>query len=66
LSDGSKVPAAGLGKNTIQSKPGVLSTSDTSGGSDLIVGTDTSGKPDATQKNPGPRVVGRQSWRQVH
>ena len=70
LSDGTKVPAAGLGLTSIESKPAIIGTNDTSssqdgGGSDLIITNDSNGKPNATKKNPGPRVVGRQSWRQV-
>jgi type IV pilus assembly protein PilY1 len=71
LSDGTKVPAAGLGLNDgIGSKPAILSSNDTAasqdgGGSDLIIINNSNGTPTSLKKNPGPRVVGRQSWRQV-
>jgi type IV pilus assembly protein PilY1 len=71
LSDGTKVPTSGLGLNDgIGSKPAILSSNDTAtsingGGSDLIVINSSNGTPTSLKKNPGPRVVGRQSWRQV-
>jgi type IV pilus assembly protein PilY1 len=70
LSDGTKVVVTGLGSNGIGSKPTFLSTNDTASSkdpnsTDLALLNNSSGVPDVVKKNPGPRAVGRQSWRQV-
>jgi type IV pilus assembly protein PilY1 len=70
LPDGTtaKVPVSGVGMDSIQSTPTVLNTNDTvssGGGTDLLLFSDAGGGKHAQKINPGPRHVGRQSWRQV-
>jgi type IV pilus assembly protein PilY1 len=71
LSDGTKVPVSGLGSDGAGSKPTILSTNDTASSkdtgnsTDLVIVNNSDGTPDVVKKNPGPRSVGRQSWRQV-
>ena len=68
LSDGTKVPATAIGQDSIQSSPTVMSSNDTAssgGGSDLLIFNGSDGTPTVMKFNPGPRSVGRQSWRQV-
>jgi type IV pilus assembly protein PilY1 len=68
LSDGTKVPATAIGQDSIQSSPTVMTSNDTAssgGGSDLLIFNGSDGTPTVMKFNPGPRSVGRQSWRQV-
>jgi type IV pilus assembly protein PilY1 len=70
LPDGTKakVPISGMGMDSMQSAPTVLNTNATvssGGGNDLLLFNNGNGVPSSTPFNPGPRHVGRQSWRQV-
>jgi type IV pilus assembly protein PilY1 len=65
LPDGSRVPVSGLQSDVgIGSKPALVSNNGIPACDYLIV-AGTNGHTQTVCKNPGPRAVGRQSWRQV-